>query len=33
MWKSEKTRNKWKIRFGKYKYKLLLDFNMCDKAR
>jgi predicted kinase len=32
-WDSEKTKNTWERRFGDYKYRLLLDFNKCDKAR
>ena len=32
-WDSDKARNKWRKRFGEDKYKLLLDFNECDKAR
>lgn len=32
-WKDEQTNNKWRKRFGEYKYRLLLDFNKCDKAR
>lgn len=32
-WDTEKARQKWKRRFGEYRYKLLLDFNKCDKAR
>lgn len=32
-WDSDKAKQKWKKRFGEYKYKLLLDFNECDKAR
>lgn len=32
-WDSDKSKQKWKKRFGEYKYKMLLDFNECDKAR
>lgn len=32
-WDSDKAKNTWKRRFGDYKYKLLLDFNECDKMR
>lgn len=32
-WKDEQTNNKWCKRFGEYKYRLLLDFNKCDKTR
>lgn len=32
-WDSEKAKQKWRRRFGEYKYKLLLDFNKCDKMR
>lgn len=32
-WDSDKAKQKWRRRFGEYKYKLLLDFNKCDKAR
>lgn len=32
-WSTEKAKDKWKERFGDYKYQLLLDFNECDKAR
>ena len=32
-WDSDKAKQKWLRRFGEYKYKLLLDFNECDKAR
>lgn len=32
-WDSDKAKQKWLRRFGEYKYKLLLDFNKCDKAR
>lgn len=32
-WDSEKAKQKWLRRFGEYKYKLLLDFNKCDKSR
>lgn len=28
-----KAKHRWKERFGEYKYKMLLDFNECDKAR
>lgn len=32
-WDSDKAKDRWKKRFGEDKYKLLLDFNECDKAR
>lgn len=32
-WDSDKANQKWKRRFGEYKYQLLLDFNKCDKMR
>lgn len=32
-WDSDKVKDKWKKRFGEYKYEMLLDFNKCDKAR
>ena len=32
-WNTEKAKNKWKNIFGDYKYQLLVDFHMCDKAR
>lgn len=32
-WDSDKAKQKWKRRFGEYKYRMLLDFNICDKAR
>lgn len=32
-WNTEKIKKRWKERFGEYKYKMLLDFNECDKAR
>lgn len=32
-WNTEKAKNKWKKIFGDYKYNLLVDFHMCDKAR
>ena len=32
-WDTDKARERWKKRFGEDKYKLLLDFNECDKAR
>ena len=32
-WDRDKASQKWLRRFGEYKYKLLLDFNKCDKAR
>lgn len=32
-WDTEKTKNKWRKIFGDYKYNLLVDFHMCDKAR
>ena len=32
-WENDKTNERWKKRFGEYKYKLLLDFHECDKAR
>lgn len=32
-WTTDKTKQRWKERFGEYKYQMLLDFNECDKAR
>lgn len=32
-WDSDKVKQKWRRRFGEYKYKLLFDFNKCDKSR
>lgn len=32
-WTTDKARKRWKERFGEYKYKMLLDFNECDRAR
>lgn len=32
-WDTDKAKQRWKERFGEYKYKLLLDFNECDKSR
>ena len=32
-WDTEKAKNKWRKIFGDYKYNLLVDFHMCDKAR
>lgn len=32
-WTSDEAKERWKKRFGEYKYRLLLDFNECDKAR
>lgn len=32
-WTTEKSKERWKKRFGEYKYKMLLDFHECDKAR
>lgn len=32
-WTTEKFKERWKKRFGEYKYQMLLDFNECDKAR
>lgn len=32
-WMTDNARERWKKRFGEYKYQLLLDFNECDKAR
>lgn len=32
-WDSNKAKQKWKKRFGEYKYRMLLDFNECDKSR
>ena len=32
-WDSDKAKQRWKERFGEYKYKILLDFNECDRAR
>lgn len=33
IWNSDKAKQKWKKRFGEYKYNMLLDFNKCDKMR
>lgn len=32
-WDTEKTKKRWKERFGEYKYQMLLDFHECDIAR
>ena len=32
-WANEKSKHKWQRRFGEYKYKMLMDFNECDRAR
>lgn len=32
-WTTEKPKERWKKRFGEYKYQMLLDFHECDKAR
>lgn len=32
-WTSNKAKERWKKRFGEYKYQMLLDFNECDRAR
>lgn len=32
-WKTNKIRQRWKERFGEYKYQMLLDFHECDIAR
>lgn len=32
-WTTDKARQRWKERFGEYKYQMLLDFNECDRAR
>ena len=32
-WDSDKVKRKWKRRFGEHKYRMLCDFNECDKAR
>ena len=32
-WDTDKAKQRWKERFGEYKYKMLLDFNKCDRAR
>lgn len=32
-WTNEKIKERWKKRFGEYKYELLMDFNECDRAR
>lgn len=32
-WTTEKSKERWKKRFGEYKYQMLLDFYECDKAR
>lgn len=29
-WKTSKTKQRWKERFGEYKYNLLIDFHKCD---
>ena len=32
-WDTDKAKQRWKERFGEYKYKMLLDFNESDRAR
>ena len=32
-WTTEKSKERWKKRFGEYKYQMLLNFHECDKAR
>lgn len=32
-WESEKTKQRWRKRFGEYKYKMLMDFHECDIQR
>lgn len=32
-WDTDKAKQRWKERFGEYKYKMLLDFNECDRTR
>ena len=32
-WTTEKSKERWKKRFGEYKYQMLLDFHECDIAR
>lgn len=32
-WTNDKAKRKWQRRFGEYKYKMLMDFNECDRAR
>ena len=32
-WTTEKSKERWKKRFGEYKCQMLLDFHECDKAR
>ena len=32
-WTTEKSKERWKKRFGEYKYQMLLDFHECDKVR
>lgn len=32
-WDTDKVKQKWRKRFGEYKYQLLLNFNECDKKR
>ena len=32
-WTTEKSKKRWKKRFGEYKYQMLIDFHECDKAR
>lgn len=32
-WKTDKTKQRWKERFGEYKYWILLDFHECDIER
>ena len=33
VWTTPKIKQRWKERFGEYKYKLLMDFHECDIAR
>lgn len=32
-WTSEEIKNRWRKRFGEYKYQMLLNFNKCDRER
>lgn len=32
-WENKKTHNRWRKRFGEYKYELLMKFHECDKTR
>lgn len=32
-WENEKTKNRWRERFGEYKYETLMRFHECDKTR